>query len=178
MSRERPLTLLAAFALAGLTGCPISQPIIVTFPDDAAWTFRYRDALGEELGGGKASMTLSEDGSRLTMVLTEAAFGDTARFKGEILATWTEQKPWVPFRGEGTWFSGDLFSFSGCIDPRAGRVAPGAVAHLTAEGPRLANHPLLGGPCPEKDEVKRFESGLVDLVFTWQAYQPRKQPLP
>ncbi len=166
---HRHRLLLTCLALAGITGCPISQPIIITFPADAAWTFQYRDALGEELGGGKASVSLTDDGSRLTAQFTEAAFGDRARLQAEVLTAWTQANPWVPFRGSGTWFTGEAFTFSGCIDPRAGVVAPGAVAYLTTEFPRLSVHPLVKEPCKRTDKVKSFEDSDVDKIFTWSA---------
>ena len=168
MIRPLPSLLLAALCLVQ-AGCPISQPIIISYPEDASWSFKYRDALGEPLGGGKASVAFSSSGAQVSMLLTEGAFGDHARLTARLQRSPGAPAQWIPFRGTGRWFSGENFVFSGCINPGAGEIAAGAAAYLDKEQGRLKDHPLLKDPCLRTVAVKRFTPDLVDRVFTWRA---------
>lgn len=168
MIRPLPVLLLAALCLVQ-AGCPISQAIIISYPEDASWSFKYRDALGEELGGGKASVAFSSNGTQVTMLLTEGAFGDHARLTAKLQRSPDAPAKWLPFAGTGVWFSGEAFAFSGCINPAAGKIAPGAAAYPLGERARLQGHPLLKDPCQRGGEIKRFKPAQVDKVFTWSA---------
>ena len=172
MISSRTLTLLAALALTpALAGCPISQPIVVTFPADADWTFTYRDALGEQLGAGKAKVALMSTRVHLNILFTEAAFGDHARMAGELTRAPSKERRWTPFTGTGRWFSGEDFSFAGCMDLSGGEVAAGAVAYRKEASGALKD--LLENPCSSDgtsaEQVRRFDPALVDKVFTWSA---------
>lgn len=165
---------LALIPLLLAAGCLISQPITVTYPADAAWTFAYRDALGEPLGGGRATVRFSDDGAGLRVDLTEEAFGDRARLEGRLLRQPTEDDPWAPFTAEGRWFTGEAFVFSGCVNRAAGRIAPGAAAYLAAQRAMFQGHPLIKDPCRRDKPVKRFAEEQVDRVFTWGAELARR----
>ncbi len=169
MSRTLLTALAAALSLTLAAGCPISQPIIISHPKGAAWSFNYRDAQGEELGQGKASILYSRDGKGLSMVLSEDAFGDQAHLQGEFLRPPTKEQPWVPFRAKGRWFTDEPFHYSGCINPLKARIASGAAAYLQKEQAQLAAHPQIKDPCTPAKGVKKFGQGLMDKVFTWKA---------
>ncbi len=161
----------AVLAMAAmLGGCVVSQPIVVTYPPDAEWSFTYRDALGESLGGGKASVKISPDKARITITLTEEAFGDSARFEGRMSCPPDAARPgWAVFRATGRWFSGEAFVVSGCVHRQRGIIAPGAAAYLAGAKAQFEKHPLLARPCQRDGAAKRFGAKQVDRVFTWSA---------
>ncbi len=159
---------LAALA-AGLTGCVVSQPIVVSYPPGATWTFVYHDAMGQEVGGGKAEVSLA--GEAVKMTFTEKAFGDQARLAGELGQA--DAGGWAPFSVRGKWFDGQAFVYHGCVHRQRGRVAPGALALLPPPAPALARHALRADPCAGVDKraarAPAFGEALVDRVFSWSA---------
>ena len=162
-------TLSLAALLCGLAGCMISQPIEITYPPGAGWTFMYHDAMGENLGGGKAEVTFS-GADRLAVTFTESAFGDRALLEGRLgRAT----DGWAPFSGRGRWFDGRPFLFVGCIHRGEGRVAPGALALHQGSEASLKAHPLLRDPCAGRHRGRAAAPGFgeahVDRVFSWSA---------
>lgn len=158
--------------LWGLAGCVVSQPIVITYPPGATWTFQYRDALGEELGTGKAEVTFSGE-DRLRVTLTEGAFGDTARLEGRL---GQGAAGWAPFAARGRWFDGRPFLFVGCLQRAEGRVASGALALHQAHEQALEHHPLRRNPCAgvaaRPSGSPRFARTLVDHLFSWSAAVP------
>ena len=156
--------------LWGLAGCLVSQPIVISYPPGASWTFSYHDALGEDLGKGKAEVSFARD-HQLRLTFTESAFGDQASLKGR-----TGKKAdsgWAPFSARGRWFDGRPFLFVGCIHRQKGRVAPGALALLQSRpGPSRA-YPLYTDPCAgvatRSPRPPRFDEAQMDAVFSWSA---------
>lgn len=171
-----PVMVVGAAALL-LGGCLVSQPIVVRFPRDAAWSFAYHDALGEALGGGRAKLTV-EPGPKgdappsLQIVLTEEAFGDQARFRGTLGPESKDHPGWHPFTAQGTWFDGRPFAVKGCLKRNTGAVRPHALAHertnAAAQDPRFES-PCAGAP---NTAPPTFGEAQLDAVFTWSA-RPR-----
>ncbi len=162
----------AALTLA-LAGCVVSQPIVVTYPPGATWTFTYHDAVGQEVGGGKAEVAFP-GGGRLKATLTEKAFGDQARLEGKLGQATTGG--WAPFSARGRWFDGRPFLYIGCVHRQRGQVAAGALA-LLHKREQAVKHPLRTDPCASVASRARkapvFGEAFVDRVFSWSAQVSR-----
>jgi hypothetical protein len=160
---------------ASLAGCVVSQPIVVTYPSGATWTFVYHDAMGQEVGGGKAEVAF--EGQAMRVTFTEKAFGDVARFAGELGPAGADG--WASFSGQGKWFDGQVFVYAGCIHRQQGRVAPGALAMKPPLDPALPRHPLRIAPCAgaagRAARAPAFGEALVDRVFSWSAGVSRRK---
>lgn len=161
--------------MAGLTGCVISQPIVVTYPPGATWTFVYHDALGQEVGGGVAEVSL--EGRAVRVTFTEKAFGDQARFQGKLGQVGASG--WAPLAARGQWFDGQAFELRGCVHRQRGRVAVGALALKHPFAPALVSRSLLADPCAgvtgRAAQAPAFGESMVDQVFSWSAGVNRKR---
>ena len=149
-----------------------AQPIVVTFPQDATWTFTHADALGEKLGHGKAKVTFDPGRGLFSMALTEQAFGDRATLSGKLPRE-ADDHGNRRFDARGAWFDGRRFRFVGCFDGALTAVRPGAVAVVESDHQRLRSLPALADPCGTTP-IKPATEAEVDRLFFWSATARRR----
>jgi hypothetical protein len=162
-----PIVIALIAMVFGLSGCPRSQPITVEFPADADWEFEYFDHRGEQLGFGRAKVTIGAGGGEFTMKITENAFGDRAVIRGLLIREDAENDR-IRFNGEGSWFMGEPYRFHGQMpDDLSGMVSCGLawpgevdVEQVTIEPTCRANIPN-GMP----DEA-------AEEIFLWRVRSP------
>jgi hypothetical protein len=127
--KSRKAAALVALAMVSvLTGCPISQEIKIKFPRNANWHFEYNDAVGEDLGFGKAEFDVDLDARAFTMTITENAFGDKAEIRGLFIDS-ADDAGRIPFDAKGKWFDGESYRMTGAFNDRLTGTLNCAIAY-------------------------------------------------